>query len=147
MIYSIGRRFIRDAAFDFGGLKMRVIFIGLLLMPIGCSNAADARYIQQYREDGIRNCMRGEGLMRPHWAVAPDRIEQSCNCIVDAYMENKTRRTLQHLTVDDQLRARERCSGGAPEGAGPGDVIDSGDSVNAAIDAASAEGNSSKPGK
>ena len=98
---------------------MRLILVGLLLVLIGCSNAADARYIAQFREDGIRACMRGEGLMRPHWAVPPERNEQSCNCIVDAYMEGKTRRQLQHLTVADQMRARERCSGGAPEGAGP----------------------------
>jgi hypothetical protein len=108
----------------------------LLLLPIGCRNAADERYFAQFREDGIAACMRGEGLMRPHWAVPPDRIELSCNCIVTAYMEGKPRRTLQHLTVEDQLRARDRCSGGAPEGVGPGDVIDSGDAVNAAIDAA-----------
>jgi hypothetical protein len=100
---------------------MRLILMGLiLLLPIGCSNAADARYIAQFRENGIRTCMRGEGLMRPHWAVAPDRIEQSCNCIVGAYMEGKTRRELQHLTVADQMRAREQCSGGAPEGLGLG---------------------------
>src|SRR4051812_20182857 len=70
------------------------------------SNAADDRYIAQLRESGIRARIRGEGLMRPQWAVAPDRTEQSCDCIVDAYMEGKTRRTLQHLTVEDQLRAR-----------------------------------------
>ena len=118
---------------------MRLILVSLiLLLPIGCNNPADARYIAQYREDGIRACMRGEGLMRPHWAVAPDRIEQSCNCIVDAYMEGHTRRELQHLSVADQLRARERCSGGAPEGAGPGEAEMMDDAVNAAIDAATA---------
>jgi hypothetical protein len=77
--------------------------------------------------------------MRPHWAVPPERIEQSCNCIVTAYMENKTRRELQHPTVADQLRARDRCSGGAPERAGPGDEIEAiRDATNAVINAATA---------
>ena len=124
---------------------MRAILVALLLLlPTGCSNAADGRFIAKFREDGIRACMRGEGLMRPHWAVQPDRIEQSCNCIVDAYMEGKTRRELQHLTVADQLRARDRCSGGAPEGAGPGDALGN---LEEAVMPPSQEGNAAGPGK
>ena len=123
---------------------MRLILAAsLLLLPIGCRNAADARFIAKFREDGIRACMRGEGLMRPHWAVPPDRIEQSCNCIVDAYMEGKTRRELQHLTVADQMRARERCSGGAPEGAGPTDELGNLEALMPPLN----EANASRPGK
>jgi hypothetical protein len=102
---------------------MRLILVTVLLLPMGCDHAADARYIAQFREDGIRACIRGESVMRPHWGVPPDRLELTCNCIVDAYMEGKTRRQLQYPTIEDQMRARERCSGGAPEGAGPGDVM------------------------
>jgi hypothetical protein len=40
---------------------MRLILVGILLLPIGCSNAADARYIAQFRKDGIRACMRATG--------------------------------------------------------------------------------------
>jgi len=100
---------------------MRLFLIGLLL-PIGCNNAADARYIAQFRENGIRACISGESVMRPHWGVPPDRLEQTCNCIVDAYMEGHNRAELQHPTITDQMRARDRCSGGAPEGAGPADI-------------------------
>ena len=123
---------------------MRWILLPVLLLPIGCRNAADARYIAKFREDGIQACMSGgETLMRPHWHVPPDRLEQTCNCIVDAYMEGKTRRQLQHLTVADQMRARERCSGGAPEGAGPADELGNLEAVMMP----SAEGNASGPKK
>ena len=51
---------------------MRWILLPVLLLPIGCRNAADARYIAKFREDGIRACMSGgETLMRPHWHVPP----------------------------------------------------------------------------
>jgi hypothetical protein len=104
---------------------MRFMLMAAPMLLVGCTSRSDeeARFIAQFRADGVRACMRGEGLMQPHWSVPPERLQQSCECIVAAYTEGKTRRTLQHLTVGDELRARERCSNGAPIGVGPGDEM------------------------
>jgi hypothetical protein len=49
---------------------MRPLLIGLLLLSAaGCRNREDERFIAQFRADGMRACMKGEGLMRAHWAV------------------------------------------------------------------------------
>ena len=112
---------------------MRVLVLAVPLLFAGCRNAEETNYVEQFRAHGVQTCIRGEGLMVPHWHVPPERIESTCRCIVAAYMEGKTRRTLQHLTVGDQLRARERCSNGAPFGAGPGEEMQMDDIANAAI--------------
>ena len=128
---------------------MRFILMALPLLLAGCNRQEEDRYIAQFRADGVRSCMRGEGLMQPRWAVPPERLQQTCECIVAAFTAGKTRRTLQHLTVGDQLRARERCSNGTPLGGSPRDEADGGtidDAVNAAIQSAT-EGNGSGPGK
>lgn len=116
---------------------MRLILIGLLLLvAAGCRNREDERFIEQFRADGMRACMKGQGLMRPHWAVPPDQLAASCICIVHAYLENKTRRELAHLTVGDELRARDQCSHGAPAGPGPGEADAMDDAANAIMNAA-----------
>lgn len=116
---------------------MRLFLVGLLLvLAAGCRNPDDERFIEQFRAGGMRACMKGEGLMRPHWAVPPDQLAASCTCIVYAFMENKTRRELEHLSVGDQLRAREQCSHGAPEAPGPGEAEAMDDATNAILNAA-----------
>jgi hypothetical protein len=129
---------------------MRFILMALPILLAGCGqgrNEEEARYIAQFRAEGVRSCMRGEGLMQPHWAVPPERLQQTCECIVAAFTEGKTRRTLQHLTVGDELRAREQCSNGAPFGAGPGDQMDMNEVANVMIGDAGREGNASAPEK
>ena len=126
---------------------MRSILVTFALLLAGCNRAADtraaeARYIAQFRADGIQSCLRGEGLMQPRWAVPEEQLDATCRCIVAAFTEGKTRRTLQHLSVTDQLRARERCSNGAPLGASPREKADAAmmdEAVNVAI--LSTEGN------
>jgi hypothetical protein len=124
---------------------MRCILPGIILLLGGCDGSpgggADARYIAHFRAEGVQACMQGEGLMQPHWAVPPERLQQSCECIVAAFTEGKTPRELRHLTVGDELRARERCSNGAPIGAGPGDEMDMNEVMNAMIGDAGGEGN------
>ena len=131
---------------------MRLLLIGLLLLAAaGCRNREDERFIAQFHDDGMRACMKGEGLMRPHWAVPPDQLGAACTCIVYAFMENKTRGELAHLTVADELRARQQCSHGAPPGPGPGEAEAMDDATNAILNAAvmgsSAEANASGGGK
>lgn len=127
---------------------MRFILMALSFVLAGCNQAdrqEEARYLARFRADGVRSCMQGEGLMQPRWAVPPERLQQTCECIVAAFTEGKNRRTLQHLTVGDQLRAREQCSNGAPLGGSPRDKADEAildDAVNAAI--GEAERNSAK---
>jgi len=88
--------------------------------------------------------------MRAHWAVPPNQLRQTCTCIVTAYMENHDRRELQHLTVEDQLRARDRCRNGA-RSAGPGEAEAMGNPADRMIGDAMAGGkpaeNASAPGK
>jgi hypothetical protein len=130
---------------------MRFILMVSPILLVSCNQADrqdEARYLAQFRADGVRSCMRGEGLMQPQWSVPPERLQQTCECIVAAFTEGKTRRTLQHPTVGDQLHARERCSNGAPPGLSPRqqqDAAEMQEAVNAMM--RDIEGNGSRSGK
>src|SRR5262249_50863856 len=125
---------------------MRLLLVGLLLvLAAGCRNREDERFIRQFRADGIGTCMKGEGLMRPHWAVPPGQLAETCTCIVSPTTQKNPRRELAHLSVADELRAREQCSHGAPEGPGPGEAEAMDDAANAAI--AEIEANAGGGGK